>query len=182
MNHRTPSTGRIGLRAIARAVGAVALVWIGAIHLEQYAIAKYSTVPTIGSLFLLNFIAATALGLVLLVPIRPSASRARRRLDTAAALGGLAVAAGSLAALLISERTPLFGFMEHGYRFVISETIAVDAIAIVALAAVLVWPVDGGRASRRGGMLREDGPLAFTEGAARAARARGGDHGGDLAA
>jgi hypothetical protein len=56
-------------------------MWICAIHLEQYAIAKYSTVPTIGSLFLLNFIAATALGLVLLVPIRPSASRARRRID-----------------------------------------------------------------------------------------------------
>jgi hypothetical protein len=178
MKHLTRFSGR----TVARAIGAVALVWIGAIHLEQYAIAKYSTVPTIGWLFLLNFIGGTGLGLVLLVPIRASASPARRLIDTAAVLGGLAVAAGSLAALLISERTPLFGFMEHGYRFVIAETIAVDVIAIVALGAVLAWPIDGGRPPRRGAMLRQDGPLAFTEGAARPARARGGDHGGDLAA
>jgi hypothetical protein len=182
MKHLNPFAGRIGRRAAARATGAVALVWIGVIHLEQYAIAQYSTVPTIGSLFLLNFIAATALGLVLLVPIRPSASVTRRRIDTAALLGGLAVAVGSLAALLISEHAPLFGFMEHGYRFVIVETIVVDAIAIVALGAVLAWPVDEGGASRPGGMLRTDGALALTEGAAPPARTRGRDHGGDLAA
>jgi hypothetical protein len=156
-------------------------VWIGVIHLEQYVVAKYSTVPTIGWLFLLNFIAAAALGLVLIVPIRRSSSLWRRQIDSAAALAGLAVAAGSLAALLISEHTPLFGFMEHGYRFVIIETIVVDAIAIVALGALLAWPVDSGGASR-GGILRSDGPRALTEGAARPARTRGGDHGGDLAA
>lgn len=173
---------RIGPRHAARALGAVALVWLGAIHLEQYAIANYSTVPTIGELFLLSFVAAATLGAALLVPIRPSASRARRRLDTAVMLGGLAVAAGSLAALLISEHTPLFGFMEHGYRFVIVETIVVDAIAIAALVAVVAWPLDAGRPLGRGAMLRADGPFALPEGAARPPRARDGDHGGDLAA
>jgi hypothetical protein len=181
MQHPAPLARRIGPRAAARATGAIALVWTGVIHLEQYAIARYSTVPTIGALFLLNFLAATALGLVLLVPVWPSAPRTRRWIDTAAVLGGLTVAAGSLAALLISEHTALFGFMEHGYRLVIRETIAVEAVAIVTLGAVLAWPVDRGGRARRGGILRNDGPLALTEGAAPAARARGGDHGGDLA-
>jgi hypothetical protein len=34
---------------------------------------------------------------------------------------------------LVSEQTPLFGFMEHGYRFVIVLTIAADAVAIAML-------------------------------------------------
>ena len=146
MQHPTTLARRIDARAAVHSAGVVALVWTGVIHLEQYAIARYSTVPTIGTLFLLNFIAATALGPALLVPIFvpvwPSAPRTRRWIDTAAVLGGLALAAGSLAALLISEHTPLFGFMEHGYRFVITETIAVEAVAIVALGAVLAWPAD----------------------------------------
>ena len=40
-------------------------------------------------------------------------------------------------ALLISERTPLFGFMEHGYRVAIVTAIATETLAIVALSAVL---------------------------------------------
>lgn len=47
------------------------------------------------------------------------------------------VRAGSLLAIVISERTSLFGFMEHGYRPVIVLAIAADALAIVALSAVL---------------------------------------------
>jgi hypothetical protein len=33
----------------------------------------------------------------------------------------------------------LFGFMEHGYRPVIVLAIGADAIAVVALSAVLAW-------------------------------------------
>jgi hypothetical protein len=51
----------------------------------------------------------------------------------------LGVAAGGLVALLVSEHTPLFGFMEHGYRFVIVFTIAseVAAIALLTLFVIL---------------------------------------------
>jgi hypothetical protein len=39
--------------------------------------------------------------------------------DLVAALAGVGVAVIGLAALLISEHTPLFGFMEHGSRFAV---------------------------------------------------------------
>ena len=127
------------MRIIARAIAAISLLIVGAVHLDEFALAHYSAIPTIGWLFLVNFIAASALGLVLLTPARRPRRRWRRRLDVGAALGGLGVGAASLMALLVSERTPLFGFMEHGYRPVIVLAIAADAVAIVALSAVLAW-------------------------------------------
>jgi hypothetical protein len=122
---------------IARAIGAVALLVAGGIHLEQYTVAHFSVIPTIGPLFLLNFIAATSLGLVLLVPIRSSVRRRRLLADSLAALSGLGVSAGALAALLISEHAPLFGFMEHGYRLEILIAIVAEAAAILSLGAFL---------------------------------------------
>jgi hypothetical protein len=41
---------------------------VGAIHLQQY-LKLYSAIPTIGTLFVLNFAAATVIGLGLIVPI-----------------------------------------------------------------------------------------------------------------
>jgi hypothetical protein len=124
--------------AVSRTLGAIALLVIGGLHYQQYRYAFYSSVPTIGSLFLLNFISGTALGLFLIVPMRSWLGRRGKLLDQVAALSGLGVAAGGLAGLLISEHAPLFGFMEHGYRFAIVLAIASDATAIVALSAFLV--------------------------------------------
>jgi hypothetical protein len=122
---------------VARALGAIALFVTGGVHYEQYTVAHFSVIPTIGPLFLANFIAATILGLILLVPIRGTSGRGRLILDASAAVAGTGVAAGALAALLISEQTPLFGFMEHGYRLEIIIAIAAEAVAITALAVVL---------------------------------------------
>lgn len=123
----------------SRTLGALALLVIGGVHYQQYRYAFYSSIPTIGPLFLLNFVAGTALGLFLIVPVRPRLGRLGKLLDQLAALAGLGVAAGALIALLISEHTPLFGFMEHGYRFVIVLTIAADSAAIVMLMLFLVY-------------------------------------------
>ena len=130
-------TPRTRARALATLClgAAIALLATGGIHLEQYLAADFRVLPTIGSLFLLNFIAATVLGLYLLVPVRATAGRARRAADFGVAWSGFAVAAGSLIALLISERTPLFGFMEHGYRLEIVIAIGAETAAILALAA-----------------------------------------------
>ncbi|HWF35469.1 MAG TPA: hypothetical protein VG295_08845 [Solirubrobacteraceae bacterium] len=122
----------------SRTLGALALLLIGAIHYQQYHYDFYSAVPTIGPLFLLNAISGTALGLYLLVPVRSRLGRRGKLLDQLAALAGIGVAAGGLAGLLISEHAPLFGFMEHGYRFVIVLAIAADAAAIVLLTVFLV--------------------------------------------
>jgi hypothetical protein len=120
-----------------RLIGAIALLMIGAVHLEQYSVDDYRVIPTIGPLFLVNFIAGTVLGLYLLVTARGSDGRLRRTLDLVAAWSGLAVAAGALLALLIAERTPLFGFMEQGYRLAIVLAIGAEAVAILALTAFL---------------------------------------------
>lgn len=132
---------------VTRTLGAAALLVIGGVHYQQYHYAFYSSIPTIGPLFLLNFIAATALGLFLLAPVRSRFGRRGKVLDQLAALAGIGVAAGGLAALLISEQTPLFGFMEHGYRFVIVLAIASDAVAIVMLMLFLIRARTGTRSS-----------------------------------
>jgi hypothetical protein len=127
----------IPLRA-ARALGGIALLVVGGVHLEQYEVAHFSVIPTIGVLFLVNFIAATLLGLVLLVPGRDIYRPPRLVFDSVAALAGIGVAGGALAGLVISEQTPLFGFMEQGYRLEVVIAIAAEAVAIVSLGVFLV--------------------------------------------
>ena len=51
-----------------RFLGALSLLAVGAVHLQQYDY-LYSTIPTIGTLFLLNFAGATVIGLGLLAPV-----------------------------------------------------------------------------------------------------------------
>ena len=58
-------------RTTVRVLGSLALLVIGSVHFQQYECAFYSSIPAIGPLFLANFVAATALGLFLLSPIRP---------------------------------------------------------------------------------------------------------------
>ena len=121
----------------AQAVGALSLFVVGGVHLEQYYVAYFSVVPTIGPLFLANFIGATVFGLVLLVPIRLSAGRLWLALDSLIALAGIGLSIGGFAGLLVSEHTPLFGFMEHGYRLEIVLALAAEAAATVSLSVFL---------------------------------------------
>lgn len=125
------------IRTIARVLGALALLVVGSVHFQQYEFEFYSSIPTIGPLFLANFAAATALGLFLLSPIRPS-GRAGAILDRGAAIAGVGLAAAGFASLLISEHTSLFGFTEHGYRLAIVLALTSEAIAIVSLTLFLV--------------------------------------------
>jgi hypothetical protein len=118
-----------------RKLGALATLAVGAVHLQQY-LKLYSDVPTIGTLFLLNFAGATVIGLALLAPIERLTGRAVVSLLAAAAIG---LAATSFAFLLISERTPLFGFMEPGYDPTAIAAARIGEIAtVVLLGAFLV--------------------------------------------
>jgi hypothetical protein len=94
-----------------RVLGAIATLAVGAVHLQQY-VELYSSVPTIGTLFVLNFLGASVIGLALLAPIERLAGR---RASAAVALCGIGLAATSFVFLFVSERTPLFGFQEPGY-------------------------------------------------------------------
>ena len=120
-----------------RLIAALGLLATGYIHVEQYYVADYRFIPTIGTLFLLNFIAAAIIGVYFLVPTRREAGRVRSLLDTLAALGGWGLAATSLIALETSEHTPLFGFMEHGYRSAIVFAIVAEGVVVVALGIFL---------------------------------------------
>jgi hypothetical protein len=122
---------RVGLAA--RVAGALSLLAVGAVHLQQY-LELYSEIPTIGTLFVLNFIGATVLGLGLLAPLERLLGRAGRVLLVLVALGGTALAATSFIFLWISERTPLFGFMEPGYD---PEAILASRVAEVATVVFL---------------------------------------------
>jgi hypothetical protein len=121
-----------------RILGAGLLLFVGADHYYEYANGGYSVLPTIGTLFLLNFISATAIGLILLAPLDRVWHRAARNVWRTAALSGFGIAAGSLAALLVSEQTPLFGFMELNYRPAIQLAIGSEAAAALFLAALVV--------------------------------------------
>jgi hypothetical protein len=138
MSRFAPSDFFLHRLAVPRLIAAASLLAIGAVHLQQYIVQDYRVIPTIGPLFLLNFIAATVLGLYFVVPARARVARVRLLADTTAALSGMGVAAGGLVALIVSEHTPLFGFMEHGYRFAIVFTIASEVVAILALGIFLV--------------------------------------------
>jgi hypothetical protein len=111
---------------------------VGGVHFQQYQYEFYSSVPTIGPLFLAAFVAATSLGLFLLVPIRRPSGRLRKLVDEVAALSGVGLATGAFVGLLISEHTPLFGFMEHGYRFAIVLALVSEAVAIALLTLFVV--------------------------------------------
>ena len=116
----------------ARVLGALALLAVGAVHLQQYR-TIYSAIPTIGTLFVLNFAGATAIGLGLLAPVERVPGRLGDAAVALLALGGIGLAATSFVFLFVSERTPLFGFMEPGY-----DPTAIMAARIAEIATVLL--------------------------------------------
>lgn len=119
----------------ARCLGALSLFAVGAVHLQQYD-DLYSAIPTIGTLFVVNFIGATVLSIGLLVPFERLSRRWGPLVVAALALGGITVAAVSYVFLLIAERRPLFGFMEPGYNPGAIRFSQVTEIATVALLGV----------------------------------------------
>src|SRR3954447_23094082 len=113
-----------------RYLGALSILAVGVDHIEQYSVDFYSAIPTIGALFLLNFVSAVPIAIGLAAPIRRLAGRWTDAVRALLAFAGLGVAAGSLAGLLISESGGLFGFMEQGYREAIVLSIAFELAAI----------------------------------------------------
>jgi hypothetical protein len=122
----------------SRYLGALAVLATGIAHIEQYSVDNYSTVPTIGTLFLLNFIAAIVIAVGLTAPLRRVAGRYTGVVRAVLAVGGIGLGVGSLAGLFISETTGLFGFVEHGYRMAIVVAIVAEVAASVLLVAFLV--------------------------------------------
>jgi hypothetical protein len=129
---------RSSLWLAARFLGALSLLAVGAVHLQQYDY-LYSTIPTIGTLFVLNFVGATTIGLGLLAPVERLLGRLGGAVLALLALGGIGLAASAFVFLLISERTPLFGFMEPGYDppAIMAARVS-EIVTVVALGGFLV--------------------------------------------
>jgi hypothetical protein len=123
---------------IARYLGAISLVVVGVIHAQQYYYDYFSVVPTIGTLFLLSFVGSGLVGATLILPVRRLGRNIGDLILALAALGGIGIALGSLVALLISEYTPLFGFMESGYRLAVVLTLIFDTLTSCLLALFVV--------------------------------------------
>lgn len=127
---------------ITRYLGAVSIVLVGVVHAQQYYDAYFSVVPTIGTLFLLSFIGSGIVGAVLVAPVRRLGRSVGDLILVLAALGAIGIAVGSLVSLLISEYTPLFGFMESGYRLAIVLALLFDALttAFLGIFVAIVAP------------------------------------------
>jgi hypothetical protein len=121
-----------------RYLGAFAILATGVVHIGEYAGDNYSTVPTIGTLFLLNFVASIVIAIGLIAPLRRVAGRYTDLVRAVIAVGGIGLAVLSLAGLFVSETTGLFGFVEHGQRMAIVVAIVVEVAATVFLVAFLV--------------------------------------------
>lgn len=138
----------VGLR-VARYVGALALLAVGLDHIEQFYVDSYWAIPTIGTLFALNFASATLVAVGITTPIERLAGRWGKRLLALLALSGIGIAAGSLAGLLVSEGSGLFGFREIGYRTPIVVSIVLEVATVLLLAAFLAATYRGGVNVRR---------------------------------
>jgi hypothetical protein len=121
-----------------RGLGALSLLAVGAVHLQQYEF-LYSAIPTIGTLFLLNFVGATVIGLGLLAPVERLFGRFGDAAVSLLALAGAGQALTAFVFLLVAERTPLFGFQEPGYdpTAIMASRVA-ELLTVVLLGSFLV--------------------------------------------
>jgi hypothetical protein len=128
-----------------RVLGALALLVVGAIHLEQFVVG-FSQIPVIGPLFLLNFVGAAIVGLALLSPVERVATRWAGAVLGLLALGGISIAMSALAAVLISTVIPLFGVSET-FRLEVVVALAAEVATIAALGGFVATLIVGCRSN-----------------------------------
>src|ERR1700678_2012727 len=153
MEHPAPAA-RGWLQIVLRVAGAGLLIATAAIHLDLY-LTGYRTIPTIGWLFLLQVIAAFALGLaVLVIPGRlviPS------RLAAAAGAG---FALATLGGYLLTVWIGLFGFKEvRTTAGIVAGVVEVAAFAV--LAALVLAPVPQASAAKAPAAAGQVAPGGF---------------------
>jgi hypothetical protein len=140
---------RSTVATVARYLGAIAVLGTGLDHVLEFYVNDYRAVPTIGTLFFLNFVSAVVIALGLVVPLRRVAGRFAHPIRALFALGGIGLGLGSLAGLFISESTSLFGFMENGYRTGIVLAIVAEVAAVLLLTVYLAAAGTGTEELRR---------------------------------
>jgi hypothetical protein len=128
-------------------LGALSVLGTGVVHIQQYYDQDYSTIPTIGTLFFLNFVAAVVIAVGLIAPLGRVTPRYADAIRSVFAIGGIGLGVLSLAALFVSESSGLFGFAENGYRTPIVLAMVAEIAATLFL---IVFLVASGVAQTRG--------------------------------
>ena len=129
---------RSAIAQTALYLGALAVLATGVVHIQQYYDQDYSTIPTIGTLFFLNFVAAVVIAVGLIAPLGRVTPRYADAIRSLFALGGIGLGVLSLVALFISEGSGLFGFVENGYRTAIVLAMVAEIAATLLLIVFLV--------------------------------------------
>jgi hypothetical protein len=119
-------------------IGSTLLVASSAIHLELWSMG-YRTIPTIGPLVLVQFIAGTLLAVLLLLT---------RRLLMVAVAAGFMIA--TIAGLLLSVYVGLFGFMDSLAAPYAGLSLGVESVGVMDLAFVGIVLVRGRGRSDQG--------------------------------
>jgi hypothetical protein len=119
---------RAGVNLVAaRAVASALVIATGAIHLYLYQ-DGYSAVPTIGRLFLANFVVGVVLGLAILLRGRPAWS-----------LLGAGFCLGTLGGFLVSVHWGLFGYQETLSGAWQERAAVVEVAGAIACGVVTIW-------------------------------------------
>jgi hypothetical protein len=114
------------MRTTTRVIAALAVWAAGAVHLYLWDAQDYRAIPTIGTLFLLNGIAAGLIGLALLATANPLVL-----------LAGIGYAATTLIAFAISATSGLFGWTETWAGSAQEAAGAAELVALGLLLALL---------------------------------------------
>lgn len=122
-----------------RQMAALAILVAGAVHLDLWITHGYDAIHVIGPLFLVNAVSAALIAAALLV-----------RGGVLLALGGIAYAAGTLAAFFVSVYVGLFGFVEvlDGTPQIVAALAEASAIMLLLLSVASERAAESGPAVR----------------------------------
>lgn len=121
---------------LPRLLAAAFLLIGGVVHYDLWR-SGYQAIPTIGPLFLANFVGSIALAVAVMV--------SRRAI---VAFAGIAFATGSLVALVLSRSVGVFGFTETIWTSQAIKTLATETGAIITLAIALAIQLRAARQAR----------------------------------
>ncbi|MGI8803282.1 MAG: hypothetical protein ACR2KV_14145 [Solirubrobacteraceae bacterium] len=112
-----------------KAVGALLIIGVGVVHLEQYFDFMIKDVPTVGTLFLLNSFGAGAICVML-----------AGRFTLVPALAGIGLSLGALVSILLARYADsgIFNYREPTWRAPIIIAVALEVVAVVVLGLLAV--------------------------------------------
>ncbi len=135
---------------------------IAIVHLHLWASAGYRHIPTIGPLFLANFIIGLVVAFALIATLVPTVEKVpvlgQPWGQAALGIGGALFALGTLIGYIVTLTNGLFQFMEPGISYSGGVAIFAEVTSVVVLAVwaamLLGWRTDATPLQSGGGQAR----------------------------